>query len=132
MTDFISKTTTRRRRRRQAAERKQQAALQKEAAEERALPKCPFCGSEFYVTETQDQIDRHLSSCGAKKAAATSASVADRSTPMAPSLSSSLVIGLKGEDLGSLVGSVAEFGARGVRPTGTFCDRAMQALCNSK
>ncbi|CAN0335853.1 unnamed protein product [Ectocarpus sp. 12 AP-2014] len=51
---------------------------------------------------------------------------------MAPSLSSSLVIGLKGEDLGSLVGSVAEFGARGVRPTGTFCDRAMQALCNSK
>ncbi|CAN0482312.1 unnamed protein product, partial [Ectocarpus sp. 8 AP-2014] len=91
--------------------RKQQAALQKEAAEERALPKCPFCGSEFYVTETQDQIDRHLSSCGAKRAAATSTSVADRSsTPMAPSLSSSLVIGLKGEDLGSLVGSVAEFG----------------------
>ncbi|CAN0000443.1 unnamed protein product [Scytosiphon promiscuus] len=105
--------------------KRQQLALKKEAAGERALPTCPFCRCEFYLTETQDQIDRHLASCGPRPAAS---AVVSTSTPMPPSLSSSLVIGLRGDDLGSLVAAVAELSARGLRPTVTLCDRAMQAL----
>lgn len=110
--------------------RKQQAALKKAAAGERALPTCPFCRCEFYLTETQDQIDRHLASCG-HKAAPTSA-VVSQSTPIPQSMSSSLVIGIKGGDLGGIVAAVEEMAGRGMRPTVVLCDRVMQALCVSK
>lgn len=51
---------------------------------------------------------------------------------MPPSLSSSLVIGLKGDELSIVVSTVAEFAARRVRPTVAFCDRTMQAIFSSK
>lgn len=114
----------------QASIKKQQAAQKKEAAEQRALPTCPFCCCEFYVTETQADIDRHLSSC-ASRPKPTTALVAT-STPMPASLSSSMTIGLKGEELGSLMASMAEFAARGVRPTVALCDRIMQEVYKSR
>lgn len=51
---------------------------------------------------------------------------------MPPSFASSLVIGLKGEDLGSLVAAVEEFAARGMRPTVALCDRVMQTVYPSR
>lgn len=42
------------------------------------------------------------------------------------------MISLKGDDLGSLVCTVEEFAARGVRPTVALCDRTMQAIFSSK
>lgn len=114
----------------QASIKKQQAAQKKEAAGQRALPTCPFCCCEFYATETQDEIDRHFSSCASRPKPTTA--VVATSTPMPASMTSSLMIGLKGEDLGSLVAAVAEFAARGVRPTVPFCDRIMQEIFKSR
>eukprot|EP00752_Nemacystus_decipiens_P006657 g5985.t1 len=113
-----------------ASIKKQEAAQKKEAAQQRALPTCPFCHCEFYITETQYEIDRHLSSCASRPKPTTV--VVSKSTPMPTSLSSSLMIGLKGEDLGSLVASVEEFAARGFRPTVPFCDRVMQEIFSSR
>ena len=66
----------------------------------------------------------------ATAAAAAAAAAADSPMPMA--LSSALMIGLKGEDLGGLVSAVEEVVASGVRPTTALIDRAMQQIIKSR
>eukprot|EP00903_Cladosiphon_okamuranus_P015361 g14187.t1 len=109
---------------------KKQKAAQKETADQRALPTCPFCCCEFYATDTQDEIDRHFSSCASRPKPTTA--VVATSTPMPASLTSSLIVGIKGDELGTLVAAVAEFAARGMRPRVPFLDRIMQEIFKSR
>lgn len=130
---------------------KKQAALKREAAEERELPTCPICCCVFYITESPEAVDAHLTSCSRKAAAAAAAAEAGEeatvaavgstgqtaavvaiSSPMPMSLSSTMVIGLDGSDLGSLDAAVEELAVRGMRPTVALCDRAMQGMLKSR
>lgn len=122
--------------------------------DDREKATCPYCAQTFYNNERSEVIDAHLLSC-AHKAAATAIQVSSASKSTVPSvtepdgvgrsnvgsilavqmpsgISSMLTIGVGGDDLGSIVTTLQELSARGLYPSPTLCDRAMQELLKSR
>lgn len=119
----------------------------KVTVEERERPTCPICCCVFYATERPEDVNKHLAACSRKATEATpqeekyqeeaktaeAAVIVSRPlSVMSPLFSRALVVGVCGNDLGSLAASVEELASRRVQPRPILCDRVMQGLLKSR